>query len=44
MIKQMIDNFNDYDILEFDSIENEILNPLEKINSIQVGMIWKEKH
>lgn len=36
MIKQMIDNFNDYDMLEFDSIENEILNPLEKINSIQV--------
>ena len=37
MIEQMIDNFNDYDMLEFDSIENDILNPLEKICSIQVG-------
>lgn len=36
LINQMIDNFNDYDSMELNSIENDILEPLEKIQYIQV--------
>lgn len=36
MIKRMIDNFNDYEPEDFSEIEHEFLEPLEKIQYIQV--------